>query len=161
MPAGITFEDILSGDDENIYNVSTRTSGPKGTLPLSGELLLSTPSGHIFAMSQNVDMGWDPAKLGQKQFLLLSTQAGIRADDGRPVALGYHVGHWELDVLMQAAAKAPAQSEYSISTPLTHELCCCTSRKLGIESRRACFATSCTGFRYIRPNLCNPWKVAQ
>ena len=30
------------------------------------------------------------------QFLLLSTQGGIRAHDGSPVALGFHVGHWEV-----------------------------------------------------------------
>ena len=56
-------------------------------------------------MIQNVGMGWDPAKLGGKQFLLLSTQGGIRATDGTALALGYHTGHWELGLLMQAAAK--------------------------------------------------------
>jgi len=50
-------------------------------------------------------MGWDPAKLGGKQFLLLGTQGGIRTADGTALALGYHVGHWELGLLMQAAAK--------------------------------------------------------
>src|SRR5205085_10084920 len=32
------------------------------------------------------------------------TQGGIRAPDGRPIALGYHTGHWEVGLLMQAAA---------------------------------------------------------
>src|SRR5205807_4093415 len=39
------------------------------------------------------------------EFLLLSTQGGIRGADGTPTALGYHTGHWEVGLLMQAAAK--------------------------------------------------------
>jgi putative YjhG/YagF family dehydratase len=36
---------------------------------------------------------------------MLSTQGGVRAADGRPIALGYHTGHWEVGLLMQAAAE--------------------------------------------------------
>jgi len=36
---------------------------------------------------------------------MLSTQGGIRAADGRPIALGYHTGHWEIGLLLQAAAE--------------------------------------------------------
>ena len=36
---------------------------------------------------------------------MLSTQGGIRAPDGTPIALGYHTGHWEVGLLMQAAAE--------------------------------------------------------
>jgi putative YjhG/YagF family dehydratase len=50
-------------------------------------------------------MGWDPTELNHKQVLILSTQGGIRAPDGTPVALGYHTGHWEVGLLMQAAAE--------------------------------------------------------
>src|SRR6201998_2215707 len=50
-------------------------------------------------------MGWNPAELARKEFLILSTQGGIRAPDGRPIALGYHTGHWEVGLLMQAAAE--------------------------------------------------------
>src|SRR6202163_3215631 len=50
-------------------------------------------------------MGWDPAALGGKEFLILSTHGGIRAADGTPVALGYHTGHWEVGLLMEAAAR--------------------------------------------------------
>ena len=49
-------------------------------------------------------MGWTPSQLDRKEFLILSTSGGIRADDGKPVALGYHTGHWEVGLLMQAAA---------------------------------------------------------
>ena len=40
-----------------------------------------------------------------KQFLILSTQGGIRNEDGSPAALGYHTGHWEVGLLMKAAAE--------------------------------------------------------
>jgi len=50
-------------------------------------------------------MGWDPSELGGKEFLILSTQGGIRSPDGKPVALGYHTGHWEVGLLMRAAAE--------------------------------------------------------
>jgi putative YjhG/YagF family dehydratase len=50
-------------------------------------------------------MGWDPAALGGKEFLILSTHGGIRAADGTPIALGYHTGHWEVGLLMDAAAR--------------------------------------------------------
>jgi putative YjhG/YagF family dehydratase len=50
-------------------------------------------------------MGWNPAELGRKQFLILSTQGGLRAPDGQPIALGYHTGHWEIGLLVQAAAE--------------------------------------------------------
>jgi putative YjhG/YagF family dehydratase len=36
--------------------------------------------------------------------LILSTQGGIRAADGTPIALGYHTGHWEIGLLAHAAA---------------------------------------------------------
>jgi putative YjhG/YagF family dehydratase len=68
-------------------------------------MLLDRPSGDIFAWSQNVGMGWSPSALTGRQVLILSTQGGIRAADGTPVALGYHSGHWEVGLLMQAAAE--------------------------------------------------------
>ena len=34
-----------------------------------------------------------------------SHQGGIRGADGKPIALGYHVGHYELGLLMEAAAR--------------------------------------------------------
>src|SRR5262249_51774847 len=73
--------------------------------PLTEEMLLNLPSGDLFALSQNVGMGWDPAEVGRTQVLILSTQGGIRAADGTPIALGYHTGHWEVGLLMRAAAE--------------------------------------------------------
>jgi dihydroxyacid dehydratase/phosphogluconate dehydratase len=95
----------LFGSGEEIYQVRTQAPGPAGQLPLTEEQLLKSPSGDLFGLSQNAGMGWDPAQAGQKQFLILSTQGGVRAADGRPIALGYHTGHWEIGLLVQAAAE--------------------------------------------------------
>ncbi|MBT4612096.1 MAG: YjhG/YagF family D-xylonate dehydratase, partial [Gemmatimonadetes bacterium] len=97
-------DDILHSDD-SIYQVHTRVAGPTGALPLTEETVLSSPSGDIFGFSQNAGMGWNPAELGRREFLILSTMGGIRAPDGKPIALGYHTGHWEVGLLMEAAAK--------------------------------------------------------
>jgi putative YjhG/YagF family dehydratase len=89
----------------DIYDVRTRAPGPAGALPISDDTLRHSPSGDIFGLTQNAGMGWNPAELGRKQFLILSTQGGLRAPDGAPVALGYHTGHWEIGLLVQAAAE--------------------------------------------------------
>src|SRR5712692_2133002 len=88
-----------------LLEVPTKAPGPAGSLPLTAEMLLQAPSGDLFGLSQNAGMGWDPAEVGRKPFLILSTQGGLRAPDGRPVALGYHTGHWEIGLLVQEAAE--------------------------------------------------------
>jgi xylonate dehydratase len=97
--------DIFDSGVPEIYRIQTRSTGPVGSLPLTPELLLNSPSGDLFGLSQNAGMGWNPAEVGRKQFLILSTQGGLRAPDGQPVALGYHTGHWEIGLLVQAAAE--------------------------------------------------------
>src|SRR3954452_17158110 len=87
-----------------IYDIRTRASGPAGALPITEEMLLKSPSGDVFGMTQNAGMGWNPSEVGRKQFLILSTQGGLRAPDGQPMALGYHTGHSEIGLLVQAAA---------------------------------------------------------
>jgi putative YjhG/YagF family dehydratase len=89
----------------DIYELKTRAPGPAGSLPFTEEMLLKSPSGDLFGLSQNAGMGWNPSELGRKQFLILSTQGGVRAPDGTPIALGYHTGHWEIGLLVQAAAE--------------------------------------------------------
>ncbi len=89
----------------DVYAVRTRAAGPAGTLPLTEEMLRERPSGDLFGWTQNAGMGWAPAELGRKQFLILSTQGGRRETDGRPIALGYHTGHWEIGLLVEAAAR--------------------------------------------------------
>ncbi len=96
--------EILDSGDPSIYDLKTRAPGPAGTLPLTAEMLRRRPSGDIFGWTQDAGMGWDPATLGGKEFLILSTQGGIRAPDGSPIALGYHTGHFEVGLLMEEAA---------------------------------------------------------
>jgi xylonate dehydratase len=106
----IGFEEIVGGTStkegthEDTWDVRTAGAGPAGKLPLTAEMLLERPSGDIFGLTQNAGMGWDPRELGRPQYLMLSTQGGIRASDGTPIALGYHTGHWEIGLLLQAAA---------------------------------------------------------
>jgi putative YjhG/YagF family dehydratase len=105
MPNEITLEDILDSKDDGIYNITTNASGPQGQLPLTEDLLVDAPSGEIFGMSQSAGMGWEPSMLVREKSLLISTQGGVRKGDGTPVALGYHTGHFELGLLMEAAAQ--------------------------------------------------------
>ena len=98
------FEEIVDSGPEN-YDISTRAPGPAGALPFTDEMLRQRASGDLFGWSQDAGMGWDPVRLGGAEVLLLSTHGGIRASDGTPIALGYHTGHWEVGLLMQAAAE--------------------------------------------------------
>src|SRR5437763_2087127 len=100
----LTFASLVETDPA-LLDVRTRAAGPAGSLPLTEELLRHAPSGDLFGLTQDAGMGWEPADLGHKEFLILSTQGGIRAPDGSPVALGYHTGHWEVGLLMKAAAE--------------------------------------------------------
>ncbi|QDU99260.1 Dihydroxy-acid dehydratase [Lignipirellula cremea] len=87
------------------FEVQTSAVGPKGSLPLTDEMLRTWSSGDLFGLTQNAGMGWDPREMLGPQFLILSTQGGLRAPDGSPVALGYHTGHWEVGLLVEAAAR--------------------------------------------------------
>ena len=98
-------DDLLESFAPEIFQIQTKSSGPAGSLPLTEEMLLNSPSGDLFGLMQNVGMGWSAAESGRKQFLILSTQGGLRAPDGKPIALGYHTGHWEIGLLVHAAAE--------------------------------------------------------
>ncbi|RKU30503.1 YjhG/YagF family D-xylonate dehydratase [Candidatus Poribacteria bacterium] len=104
MAKPIHYTDILETGSADIYDIETHAAGPEGSLPLTEEMLLTRPSGDIFGLSHNTAMGWAPTELRREEFLILSTQGGIRAPDGSPIALGYHTGHWEVGLLMQAVA---------------------------------------------------------
>ena len=95
---------LFSPDDASIFEIQTDSEGPSGQLPLTPAMLRTLPSGDIFGWTQDAGMGWNPAHLGRDEYLILSTQGGIRAEDGSPVALGYHTGHFEVGLLMQEAA---------------------------------------------------------
>ncbi len=96
---------ILDSGDPSLFDVRTTAPGPAGTLPVTPEMLLTLPSGDLFGWSQNAGMGWDPRALGGKEILILSTHGGIRDAAGAPIALGFHTGHWEVGLLMEAAAR--------------------------------------------------------
>src|SRR6185312_10162752 len=104
VPANLNLRQLLDGEAET-FAVRTKAPGPSGSLPLTEQMLLNWSSGDLFGLTQDAGMGWNPAELGRKEFLILSTSGGLRADDGRPIALGYHTGHWEVGLLMQAAAR--------------------------------------------------------
>jgi putative YjhG/YagF family dehydratase len=88
-----------------LREVATHAAGPAGALPLTAEMLLQEPSGNLFGLSQNAGMGWEAARLLDPEFLILSTHGGLRAEDGHPIALGFHTGHWEVGLLVAEAAR--------------------------------------------------------
>ena len=94
----------LDSGDASIYELRSHAPGPAGKLPLSLEELSAWPSGDLFGWSHNAGMGWPAERLRQPEYLLLSTQGGLRGAQGEPLALGYHTGHWEVEYLMRAAA---------------------------------------------------------
>ncbi len=92
------------GGGKVLRDVATHGVGPAGALPLTAEMLVEEPSGNLFGLSQNAGMGWEAARLLDPEFLILSTHGGLRAEDGRPIALGFHTGHWEVGLLVAEAA---------------------------------------------------------
>jgi len=98
-------ESILDSGDPSLFDVRSKAPGPQGALPITAEMLRTRPSGDLFGWSQDAGMGWEPRALGGKEILILSTHGGIRDASGAPVALGYHTGHWEVGLLMEAAAR--------------------------------------------------------
>lgn len=97
-------DQLMNANNPDIFSIKTKAHGPQGKLPLTGRMLREEPSGNLFGMTQNVGMGWKPTKLNGKQVLVLSTQGGMKDTNGDPIALGYHTGHWEVDLLMKEAA---------------------------------------------------------
>jgi len=104
MPS-IELAAILDSGDESIYDIRTKAPGPPGALPLTPEIMRDYASGDLFGWTMDAAMGWDPSQLGNKEFLILSTHGGLRAPDGAPIALGLHSGHWEVNLLVEAAAR--------------------------------------------------------
>lgn len=79
----MTIEKIFTPQDDAFYAVITHAAGPQGALPLTPQMLMESPSGNLFGMTQNAGMGWDANKLTGKEVLIIGTQGGIRAGDGR------------------------------------------------------------------------------
>lgn len=100
----MSMKTIYGEESATLYDIPTHANGPRGSLPLTPSLLKNSPSGNIFGMTLNAGMGWNPDKLLGDDILLLSTQGGIRDNDGTPIAVGLHTGHFELGLQMRAAA---------------------------------------------------------
>lgn len=96
---------ILESDPALYLRTKTHARGPEGSLPITAEMLLTQPSGNLFGLSQNAGMGWEPGRLLDPEVLILSTHGGLRAQDGTPIALGFHTGHWEVGLLVAEAAR--------------------------------------------------------
>ncbi|OAA91351.1 YjhG/YagF family D-xylonate dehydratase [Clostridium coskatii] len=101
----MSLKSIYGEEDSSLYEINTHAEGPKGSLPLTPQLLKDSPSGNIFGMTLNAGMGWEPSKLLGGDVLILSNQGGIRDNDGTPIAVGLHTGHFELGLQMRAAAE--------------------------------------------------------
>ncbi len=98
-------EQVL-GSASSIGSSRIEGEGPDGRLPLTAEMLRAEPSGNIFGLTQNTGMGWRPDALGGPQYVIVSTMGGLRSEQGEPIALGYHTGHWEIGLLVRGAAEA-------------------------------------------------------
>ena len=105
MPEPFTLQSILDSPSDLFASATTHARGPEGHLPITAEMLLTAPSGNLFGLSQNAGMGWEPQRLLDPEFLILSTHGGLRAADGTPIALGFHTGHWEVGLLVAEAAR--------------------------------------------------------
>ncbi|HOU14353.1 MAG TPA: YjhG/YagF family D-xylonate dehydratase [Anaerolineae bacterium] len=101
----------IEAADCRFYAVQTHTAGPQGALPLDADYLRTVPSGDLFGLTMDAGMGWPAGELRHPEYLILGITGGMRAEDGAPLALGLHSGHWETDRLMRAAAETFAQME--------------------------------------------------
>ncbi|HEY1984819.1 MAG TPA: YjhG/YagF family D-xylonate dehydratase [Terracidiphilus sp.] len=101
----VSLASVLESTGRGFEDVKTHAAGPAGQLPITAEMLLTQPSGNLFGLSQNAGMGWEAKRLLDPEFLILSTHGGVRAEDGTPIALGFHTGHWEVGLLVAEAAR--------------------------------------------------------
>jgi xylonate dehydratase len=103
--SSVTAAHVLESEASLFLETKTHAPGPEGMLPITPEMLLTEPSGNLFGLSQNAGMGWEAARLLDPEFLILSTHGGMRSQDGTPIALGFHTGHWEVGLLVAEAAR--------------------------------------------------------
>ncbi|MBN2392312.1 MAG: YjhG/YagF family D-xylonate dehydratase [Anaerolineae bacterium] len=105
MPEPVSIE----AADSRFYDVQTHAAGPQGALPLDADYLRNISSGDLFGLTMDAAMGWTPGELRRPEYLILGISGGLRAEDGTPLALGLHTGHWETDLLVHAAAETFTQ----------------------------------------------------
>ncbi|MFD1670650.1 YjhG/YagF family D-xylonate dehydratase [Agrilactobacillus yilanensis] len=101
----MSLKSIFGNDDKSIYEtIETHADGPQGKLPLTKEELIKAPSGNVFGMTLNAGMGWAPTHLNDDDVMILSTMGGMRGENGQPIAMGLHTGHYELGLQIKAVA---------------------------------------------------------
>jgi putative YjhG/YagF family dehydratase len=103
--SGLPSLESILGSERYVEGTRTRGEGPAGSLPLTEAMLLNEPSGNLFGLTQATAMGWNPDEVGRDQYVIVSTHGGLRGEDGSPIALGYHTGHWEINLLVREAAQ--------------------------------------------------------
>ena len=79
--------------------------GPAGRFAANAGDAAERAIGKSVRAEPECGMGWEPARLLDPEFLILSTHGGMRAEDGTPIALGFHTGHWEVGLLVAEAAR--------------------------------------------------------
>src|SRR5688500_6513583 len=97
--------DAVLGTASAVAAARLAGEGPAGKVPYTPEMLREAPSGDLFGLTQNVGMGWSPTKLQGPEYVIVSTMGGLRGEDGSAIALGYHTGHWEIGLIVRAAAE--------------------------------------------------------
>jgi xylonate dehydratase len=95
---------LLDSGEPGLYDITSTVDPREGRLPLDEHQLAGMASGDLFGWAQDVAMGLDPVRLGRRELLILSTLGGRRGDRGESIALGFHSGHWELGMLVDAAS---------------------------------------------------------
>ena len=98
--------DIFTDESADLFTPRTKAAGPQGALPLTAEKLKLDPSGNLFGWTLDAGMGWDPNALDRLEILILSNLGGMRAPDGKPIALTYHTGNYELGLQVKEAAQS-------------------------------------------------------
>ena len=97
--------ELLELAPETTATIITTVPGAVGRLPVTEPFLLEAASGDFFGGVQTAAMLQRPPRSFSKDYLILSTLGGIRDDNGKAVAAGYHTGHFELGDLGRAAAE--------------------------------------------------------
>lgn len=103
--------DIFEHESAEYFAPRTKAPGPQGSLPLSAEKLRHDPSGNLFGWTMDAGIGWEPSELDRPEVLILSNAGGLRGDNGRPIALTYHTGNYELTAQVKAAAEELAKDK--------------------------------------------------
>ncbi len=100
----MSVQDIFVNESAEYFAPRTKADGPKGSLPLTPEKLRNDPSGNMFGWTLDAGMGWEPSELNRPEVLILSNAGGLRGENGKPIALTYHTGNYELTLQVKEAA---------------------------------------------------------